>query len=161
MIENVDFYLHIGEVKHFGHVFPIFYVPFTAERAEHGFNINAEPRLYVNKRAMDYVAQEVAKAEGRSTIASVLRERIFYLQPEQTPLSLAQNLFDEIAGGFNLRGEIDFGKPRDQKVSSLLVTATNSLSFSLFDRSDESMVNDYEALLTGMSRDRCGRVLRI
>jgi GYF domain 2 len=150
LIENVDFYLHIGEVKHFGHVFPIFYVPFTAERAEHGFNINAEPRLYVNKRAMDYVAQEVAKAEGRSTIASVLRERIFYLQPEQTPLSLAQNLFDEMAGGFNLRAEIDFGKPRDQKVSSLLVTATNSLSFSLFDRSDESMVNDYEALLTGI-----------
>ena len=150
LIENVDFYLHIGEVKHFGHVFPIFYVPFTAERTEQGFNINAEPRLYVNKRAMDYVAQEVAKAEGRSTIASVLRERIFYLQPEQTPLGLAQNLFDEMAGGFNLRAEIDFGKPRDQKVSSLLVTATNSLSFSLFDRSDESMVNDYEALLTGI-----------
>ena len=99
---------------------------------------------------MDYVAQEVARAEGRSTIASVLRERIFYLQPEQTPLGLAQKLFDEMAGGFNLRAEIDFGEPRDQKVSSLLVTATNNLSFSLFDRSDELMVNDYETLLTGV-----------
>ena len=32
LIDNVDFYLHIGEVKHTGHVFPIFYVPFTAEQ---------------------------------------------------------------------------------------------------------------------------------
>ena len=61
LIENVDFYLHIGEAKHSGQLFPIFYVPFTAERTEQGFNINAEPRLYVNKRAMDYVAQEVAR----------------------------------------------------------------------------------------------------
>jgi len=150
LIDNVDFYLHIGEVKHSGHVFPVFYVPFAAERTEHGFNIKAEPRLYVNKRAMDYVAQEVARVEGRSTIASVLRERIFYLQPEQAPLGLAQKLFDDMAGGFNLRAEIDFSEPRGQKVSSLLVTATNNLSFSLFDRSDESMVNDYEALLTGI-----------
>ena len=150
LIDNVDFYLHIGEVKQAGHVFPIFYVPFTANRTEQGFNIHAEPRLYVNKRAMDYVAQETARAEGRSTIASVLRERIFYLLPEQAPLAIAQKLFDEMAGGFNLRADIDFGEPRDQKVSSLLVTATNNLSFSLFDRSDELMVNDYEALLTGI-----------
>jgi tetratricopeptide (TPR) repeat protein/very-short-patch-repair endonuclease len=150
LIDNVDFYLHIGEVRHAGHVFPIFYVPFTADRTEQGFSINAEPRLYVNKRAMDYVAQETARAEGRSTIASVLRERVFYLLPDQAPLGIAQKLFDEMAGGFNLRADIDFGEPREQKISSLLVTATNNLSFSLFDRSDESMVNDYEALLTGI-----------
>ena len=57
LIDNVNFYLHIGEVKHAGHVFPIFYVPFTANRTERGFDIRADPRLYVNKRAMDYVAQ--------------------------------------------------------------------------------------------------------
>ena len=55
-----------------------------------------------------------------------------------------------MAGGFNLKPEIDFNEPRDQKISSLLVAATNKLSFSLFDRSDELMVNDYEALLTGI-----------
>jgi AAA domain len=31
-----------------------------------------------------------------------------------------------------------------------LYTATNKLSLSLFDRSDESIINDYEALLTGL-----------
>ncbi len=70
LVENVDFYMHIGEVNHAGHVFPIFYIPFTAERTEQGFKIRSEPRLYVNKRAMDYVAQEIARAEGRTTIAS-------------------------------------------------------------------------------------------
>ena len=78
LVENADLYMHIGEIHHAGHVFPIFYIPFTAERTEQGFKINSEPRLYVNKRAMDYVAQEVAKAEGRATIPSMLRERIFY-----------------------------------------------------------------------------------
>ena len=150
LAENADFYMHIGEIHHAGHVFPIFYIPFTAERTEQGFKINSEPRLYVNKRAMDYVAQEVARAEGRATIPSMLRERILYLSPEQSALGEAQKIFDDLAGSFNLRAEIDFRAPRDQKVSSLLVVATNRLSFSLFDRSDKSMVNDYEALLTGI-----------
>jgi hypothetical protein len=57
---------------------------------------------------------------------------------------------DDMAGTFNLRAEIDFRAPRDQKVSSMFVAATNRLSLSLFDRSDESMVNDYEALVTGI-----------
>ena len=55
-----------------------------------------------------------------------------------------------MAAGFNLRADIDFREPRDQSVSSMLVSANNRLSFSLFDRSDESMVNDYEALVTGI-----------
>jgi hypothetical protein len=150
LVENTDFYMHIGEVHHSGHVFPIFYIPYTAERTEQGFKIASEPRLYVNKRAMDYVAQEIAKAEGRPTAASSLRERIFYLTPEQSPINIVQKLFDDLAGSFNLRAELDFKARRDQKVSSSHVVATNRLSFSLFDRSDESMVNDYEALQTGI-----------
>ena len=150
LIDNADFYLHIGEVHHAGHVFPAFYIPFTAERTETSFKISSDPRFFVNKRAMDYVAQEVARAERRTTIASVLTDRIFYLSPEQSPVGVAQKLFDSMAGSFNLKAEIDFKEPRDQKVSSMLVAATNRLSFSLFDRSDESMVNDYEALVTGI-----------
>jgi hypothetical protein len=150
LIENVDFYLHIGEVHHDKHVYPIFYIPFTVERTERSLKINSEPRLYVNKRAMDYVAQEVASAERRATVPSMIRERIFYLSPEQSALGVAQKLLDDMASTFNLRADINLHEPRDQKVSSLLVTATNRLSFSLFDRSDESMVNDYEAMLVGL-----------
>jgi AAA domain len=150
LIENADFYLHIGEIHHAGNVFPAFYIPFMAERTETGFKISSDPRFYVNKRAMDYVAQEVARAERRATIASVLPDRIFYLSPDQSPVGVAQKLFDSMAASFNLRAEIDFKEPRDQKVSSMFVAATNRLSFSLFDRSDESMVNDYEALVTGI-----------
>jgi hypothetical protein len=94
LIDNVDFYLHIGEVHHAGHVIPAFYIPFTAERTERGFSITSEPRLYANKRAMDFVAQEVAKAEGRASNPSMLRERIFYLSPEQSPLRCLVPAFD-------------------------------------------------------------------
>ncbi len=150
LIENVEFYLHIGEIHHSGHTYPIFYIPFTAERTEKGFEVSSEPRMYVNKRAMDYVAQEVARAEGRATIPSVIRDRIFYLNPDQSPIAVAQLLLDEILAGFNLRAAIDLRQPREQKVTSVLVVANNHLSFSLFDRSDEAMINDYEALLSGI-----------
>jgi hypothetical protein len=46
LVENADFYMHIGEIHHAGHAFPIFYIPFTAERTEQGFKIVFEPRLY-------------------------------------------------------------------------------------------------------------------
>jgi AAA domain/Tetratricopeptide repeat len=150
LIDDADLYIHIGEIHHAGYAFPAFYIPIKAERTETSFKISSDPRFYVNKRAMDYVAQEVARAEGRASIASVLLERIFYLTPNQSPIGLAQRLMDDMAGTFNLRAEIDFAAPRDQKVSSKYVAATNRLSFSLFDRSDESMVNDYEALVTGI-----------
>jgi hypothetical protein len=107
LIENVDFYLHIGEVHHSGHIYPIFYIPFVVDRADKGFRVTSDPRLYVNKRAMDYVAQEVARAEGRTTIPSVVRERIFYLNPEQSQIMVAQPLLDEMLAGFNLRAGID------------------------------------------------------
>jgi len=151
LIENVEFYLHIGEIHHAGQVYPIFYIPFTAVRGERSFKLESEPRIYVNKKAMDYVAQQVAKAEGRPTIPSVVRDRIIYLEPDQSALNVAQAILDNMVGGFNLREEIDFRQPRDQKISSLFVTATNRLSFSLFDRADESMVNDYESILTGLN----------
>jgi hypothetical protein len=150
LIENADFYLHVGEVLHAGQTYPIFYIPFVAERTEKGFEIASEPRLYVNKRAVDFVAQEVARAEGRPTIPSVVRDRIFYLNPDQSPIAAAQLLLDEILAGFNLRAAVDLRQPREQKATSVLVTATNHLSFSLFDRSDEAMINDYETLLSGI-----------
>jgi hypothetical protein len=150
LIDNVELYLHIGEVHHSGQTYPMFYMPLTADRTERGYTIKTEPHLYVNKRAMDYVAQEIARAEGRTATPSVILDRIFYLSPEQTALDTAQKLLDAMSGGFNLRAEIDLRQPRDQKVSSAHVTVTNRLFLSLFDRSDESMVNDYEALQTGI-----------
>lgn len=149
LIENADFYLHIGEVHHQRHVFPIFFMPFRAERTDSGMKIESEPRVYVNKRAMDYVAQEVAKAEGRGTQPSVIRDRIRYLEQEDSVVGLAQKLFDDMAGGLNLRAAIDFREPRDQKTTSVLANANNRISFSIFDRSDESLVNDYEAMVVG------------
>jgi hypothetical protein len=150
LIDNVELYLHIGEVHHGGQTYPMFYMPLTADRTERGYTIKTEPHLYVNKRAMDYVAQEIARAEGRTATPSVILDRIFYPSPEQTALDTAQKLLDAMSGGFNLRAEIDLRQPRDQKVSSAHVTVTNRLFLSLFDRSDESMVNDYEALQTGI-----------
>ena len=94
LIENVEFYLHIGEVHHSSQVYPIFYMPLTAERTERGYAIKSEPHLYVNKRAMDYVAQEVARAEGRATVPSAVLDRIFYLAPEQSALDTAQRLLE-------------------------------------------------------------------
>src|SRR5262249_26112508 len=115
LIDDADFYLHIGEIHHAGHIFPAFYIPIKAERSESGFKITSDPRFYVNKRAMDYVAQEVARAERGATIASVLPERIFYLTADQSPIGIAQKLMDDMAASFNLRAEIDFREPRDQK----------------------------------------------
>lgn len=108
-----------------------FYMPFAIERTETAFKITSDVRFYVNKRAMDYIAQEVARSEGRKASPSVLQDRIFYLAQNQAPIGLTQKQFDDMAGGFNLRAEINFEEPREQKISSLFVLATNRLSFSL------------------------------
>ena len=85
----------------------IFLLPPSGPRRD--FKISSDPRLYVNKRAMDYVAQEVARAEGRADYpVNVAGPHLLSLARGNPRSVNAQKIFDDLAGGFNLRAEIDF-----------------------------------------------------
>lgn len=145
--ENTDIYIYIGDLHYKNISFPMFYLPLHVELNESVFTITIDPHLYINKRAIDYIAQEIARVENKAQ-RSIVHDRIVYLESNQTFAEVIQVRSDNWASDLVLRPPIDFAKPQDQKARSSKVTMTNRLHFAAFDKSDESLLNDYEALLT-------------
>ena len=143
--DNLEFYLYLGEVRYNNHEFPMFYIPFKLEFEGAIATLNFEPRLLVNKKAIDYIArviQELTKTQR----ASPIENRIIYLNPEDKVSDKANDVLETILRAFQFDGQLSFdGKKARLKNSE--VTVTNSLNFALFDKSDESMLTDYEELL--------------
>lgn len=144
--DNFESYLYIGEI-HFGNnAFPIFYFPIQVDLQGTTFRLSFDPHLFINKKAIDYVSQEVARQHGERA-PTLVKDRILFLEPEHRPVQVMQGLLDKWMPSFQLTTAIDLSLEREQRAKSTFVTVTNRLNFSAFDKSDESLLNDYEALL--------------
>ena len=152
--ENQALYLYLGDIRFGTTNFPMFYIPLEVEfdGSAAAFNLRADPHLYVNKRALDWVAQEISAQSGRTFISPAL-DRILYLDENDSFLEAAQRLTQAMVKGIDLASEIDFTTARMQKVDNSTVQMSTSMCFAVFDRSDESILSDYEALLMAVEQD--------
>lgn len=152
--ENQALYLYVGDIRFGTTTFPLFYIPLelTFTDSATAFVLRADPHLYVNKRALDWIAQEVGATSGR-TFVSPAPERILYLAEVETFAEVAQRQIHGMARGIDLATEIDFKDRRLQKAENASLRMSTSLSLAVFDRSDESILSDYEALLTATEQD--------
>jgi superfamily I DNA and/or RNA helicase/very-short-patch-repair endonuclease len=146
--ENTQIYLHIGHIKYEGFTYPLTYLPIEIVLKENKITLEANPHLYLNKRAIDYVAQQVAEKQQIPKPASLIKERICYLAPDQSVLAVVQSLFDSWSNALLIRPPLDLTNPKKQTSKSSLTVTTNDLSLSVYDQSEESLLNDYETLLS-------------
>ena len=145
--ENFEVYLYIGELKHGKVSFPLFYLPLEIALENAIFRVSADPHLYINKRALDYAAQETAR-ELSKPVPLLVDERIKFLPEGGTFTSLMQELLDRWTLDLALRPPLDLSNPKGQKAQRSQMSITNGVYFSAFDKSDEALLNDYEELLT-------------
>jgi very-short-patch-repair endonuclease len=150
--ENMDIYLYVGDLNFNRISYPLFYLPLHLTQKESTFQIHIDPHLYINKKAIDYLAQETARAENR-TPRTLVEDRILYLTPNQSLAKVMQGLADKWISDLSLRPAIDFINPKEQIAKSSQIAMTNRLHFAAFDKSDESLLNDYEALLGMLDSD--------
>ena len=92
--ETLETYLYVGGAAFEKHVYPIFYLAIRIERSATTYTINADPHLYINKKAVDYIAQEIARLQGRVT-ASLVKDRIVYLENGDVFARSMQGLADD------------------------------------------------------------------
>lgn len=145
--EALETYLYVGEAAFEKHGYPIFYLAVRIERSSTTYTLTADPHLYINKKAVDYIAQEISRQQGQVT-PSLVKDRIVYLENGDVFAQSMQGLADDWLTTWGLRGDIDFMIQREQRAKSTFITLTNRLSLAAFDKSDESLLNDYEELLT-------------
>lgn len=151
--EGTGLYLYFCDLKFRNASFPLFYAAATITLEEkqgaEEFVIDVDPRLYVNKHAIDYVAQEL-KGSISTLALSPISQRIIYVDPERSLVSEMQSIVAKIRTVFDLSGEVALSAPRISAVASSELKLTTSAFIAAFDSSDESTLNDYESLIASL-----------
>jgi hypothetical protein len=150
--EGLQLYLYVGTLKYRNLAFPILFVPVEVTRKPSGagFQLKLINHLYANRRAMDFVVQELAAGLKREWI-SPIKERINYLTPEQSLYEIARVLFRQVATAVDLGGQVDLSSA-SKDASTAAVSMSSSLFLAAYERSDEALINDFEEIIDQAKR---------
>jgi hypothetical protein len=157
--ENLQLYLYIGALKYGNLSYPLFYVPVDVRRLSDGagFEFSLVNHLYANKRAIDFVLQELGQRQKREWL-SPIKERITYLVSEQSLAEAARPLFRQIANAMDLGGQIELETGKVLEDSNTNVVISTTLHLAVFDRADEALLNDYEEMIAQARKNEQGVV---
>lgn len=148
ILDKQEFYLYFCDITYNKAKYPIFYIPFTVEKSGDTLAFEFDSQLYINKKALEYIAQQYNEERGKIGNLKSISERIIYLAQYDNNLSSAlQPIIDELTDFFELDLRINISKATLQTAKGLFTKITNSCYFALFDKSDEALVNDYEMIL--------------
>ncbi len=150
--ENFQIYIYACTIKVGQSRYPLFYFPVDVSLSNSTFTIKADPHLFINKKAVDFASGEISRDIVHPVSVS-LPERIFYLSEGETFLGAIQDTLDNLVVELSLNGSIDLADRMNQKTHQSQIAIDNSLHFAAFDKSDESLINDYEELLENLKGD--------
>ena len=147
LIDQTEVYLYFYEIALGNEKFPIIYLPIVIERENNKFTLRFDKRIFINTNAIDFAVQEFnAQLRKNDRLASEF-DRIIYLNGDENFALELETIIRKIENFFELNSNIDVSKPELQKGGNLVMSLSNKSYFFLFDKSDESLKNDYEEIL--------------
>lgn len=147
LMDKTGLYLYFYEIALGSEKFPVFYLPLEVSKQEQGFAIKFDQRIFVNTKAIEFVVQEHnLQIKRQATLAGEF-ERIIYLNEQENFTPQLTNIITKIENFFELNRNLNIQESLPQKGLNLIVSLSNKSYFYLFDKSDESLINDYEEIL--------------
>jgi hypothetical protein len=158
--DSLTLYIYFGAVRIGSNDHPLFHLPIQLRPQEDdsGHDLVIEPKLYVNKQALDHVANEIRQSVERVSTATVT-DRIVHLNQVNSlekPASAQEHMERirlELARTFDALAELDFCQAKPQTARAGELRFSNAVHLAVFDRSDDSLVSDYEAMLSSAQAD--------
>jgi len=153
--EGQSLYLYMGDVRYGTANFPLFYIPLDLHFDDKttSYVLRADPHLYINKRALDWIVQEVSATTGR-TFVSPAADRILYLGEADTFVAAVTRVVKQMIPAIDVAADLDLTSNRLKTTEGANIRMSNALYLAVFDRADESILSDYEALLTAVVGDQ-------
>jgi len=153
ILDKQDFYLYFGDISFNNTKYPIFYIPFTTTRQVDTLNLEFDSQVYINKKALEFIAQEYNTQKGTKGTLQTISARIIYLsQHHEDFIQIINGVLSEISHFFELQGKTDFSNSEYTTAKGASLRISNSCYICLFDKSDEALVNDYEEILQQLSQ---------
>ena len=154
ILDKQEFYLYFCDITFNNAKYPIFYIPFSVNKQGDKLNIEFDSQVYINKKALEYIAQEYNRETNHHGTLQNITDRIIYLaQHKENFGELVDEVMNEITNFFKLDKKIDIRNAEYQIAKSFWVKASNARYIALFDKSDEALVNDYEEILKLLASD--------
>ena len=148
ILEAQEIYLYFCDITLNSAKYPIFYIPVDFVRQGEVFNVEFDTRVYVNKKAIEFIGQEYRLKTNKVGELTSIKERILYLANfEGDFVQRISEILSELVGFFELNTNIDIADNAMQTAKSQHVQISNACYIALFDKSDEAVVNDYEEIL--------------
>jgi hypothetical protein len=149
ILETQELYLYFCDITFTGSKYPIFYIPVNFQRQGDTFSIEFDAHVYVNKKALEFIVQEYRNKTGTIGDLKTVKERIIYLANNGADFkAVIGEILSEIVGFFELDViNINLTDSSAQTAKSMHLRISNACYISLFDKSDEAVVNDYEEIL--------------
>lgn len=146
--EGFQIYLYLGAIKFRTAQYPVFFVPVDVKKLEggRGFELVLGNQLFANRVAVEFVLQELSQARGREWV-NPINERIMYLTPQQSIVEVAKGLYHAVAASLGFAGKTHLSA-EGVEAATADVALTPALHLCAFERGEESLVNDYEELIT-------------
>lgn len=150
VLDKQEFYLYFGEINYKTEKFPIFYIPLHISEDN---LIEFSSQLYINKKAIEFIAQEYNKEQNQKGYSQIIPERIIYLSNETDLEKKLTILLDGFISFFSLSPNINLLSFQKQTAQGFSCSISNGAYIVLFDKSDEALVNDYEEILDLLSKE--------
>lgn len=148
LLDKTELYLYMYEISAWKHTFPLFYLPLKLEEKKWSFELIFDQKLYVNTKAIDYVVQEYNRETPDSSWTLAWNyDRIIYINDEDNFIEKIKWIVDSIQNFFKFTRTLEAESPDYQKTEHLISWFSNKSYVYLFDKSDESVINDYEEIL--------------
>ena len=148
LMEKQEFYLYFCDISYKSFTYPLFYIPIQIEKTANGFAFAFDSLLYVNRKAIQFISQDYnSQIERKGTMGAFLERIIYLAENRQHLIGEVDRALKEAANYFGLLPYLDTGNPERQVAKGTSIQISNNCYLGLFDKSDESLVNDYEDIL--------------
>ena len=154
-LDKQDFYLYFCELEIQNKRFPIFYMPIdiVENKGENSFSISFDKEIFINKKAIHFAIQEFNRDNKSLGKINSISDRIIYLDEEAKLTDRLNLIIKDICDYFRIEKSPDLKSTAHQISKSISCIVSNNCSICVFDKSDESLINDYEEILTLLEND--------
>ncbi len=153
-LDKQDFYFYFYEMEIQNKRFPIFYMPIdiVSDKGTNAFTLKFEKEIYINKRAIQYAIGEYNRENSTVGQINSLRDRIIYIE-EDDLIEKLEKIVSEICDYFKFEKTIDVKDISIQIQKNINCVISNNCSINVFEKSDESLINDYEDILNSLENE--------
>jgi very-short-patch-repair endonuclease len=154
VLENSGYYANCVELVYGHNKFPLFYLPMIIERdSSQTLILDFEPHLYINKKAVDFIGHSLqAEDHSKAAYQSPITDRLIYLKEDDLPASKMQDILTKVCASFRMDSRIDLTRPEKQEFKFSTLKINNNIDIAIFDKADEAILNDYEAILDSIKK---------